>query len=119
MHRRSFLHAGAAASLVGAIPRLARAQQAFDPKPSAGWRTFEITTRAELQFPEGISRAWIPVPSVESNYQKVLGTTWSGNGSVRLASDGKYGANMVVAEWNPAEKNPVVEVVSTFSTINR
>jgi len=119
MHRRSFLHAGAAASLVGAIPRLARAQQAFDPKPSAGWRTFEVTTRVELQWPEGTSRVWIPVPSVESSYQKVLGTTWSGNGSVRLASDGKYGANMVAAEWDPSDKNPVVEVVSTFSTINR
>jgi transglutaminase-like putative cysteine protease len=119
MHRRSFLQAGAAASLAGAIPRFARAQQLpFDPKPS-GWRTFEITTRAELQFPEGTSRVWIPVPSVESSYQKVLDTTWSGNGSVRLASDGKYGANMVVAEWNPSEKDPVVEVVSTFSTINR
>jgi hypothetical protein len=119
MHRRSFLQASAAASLVGALPRFARAQQAsFDPKPS-GWRTFEVTTRVELQWPEGTSRVWIPVPSVENSYQKVLGTTWSGNGSVRLASDGKYGANMVAAEWNPSEKSPVVEVVSSFSTINR
>src|ERR1043165_1132446 len=120
MHRRSFLQASAAASLVGALPRFAHAQQpSFDPKPSAGWRTFEITTRVELQWPEGTSRVWIPVPSVENSYQKVLGTTWSGNGSVRLASDGKYGANMVAAEWNPSEKNPVIEVVSSFSTINR
>jgi len=120
MHRRSFLQASAAASLVGALPRFARAQQpSFDPKPSTGWRTFEVTTRVELQWPEGTSRVWIPVPSVENSYQKVLGTTWSGNGSVRLASDGKYGANMVAAEWNPSEKNPVVEVVSSFSTINR
>src|ERR1044072_7683478 len=120
MHRRSFLQASAAASLVGALPRFAHAQQpSFDPKPSAGWRTFEITTRVELQWPEGTSRVWIPVPSVENSYQKVLGTTLSGNGSVRLASDGKYGANMVAAEWNPSEKNPVIEVVSGFSTIKR
>ena len=119
MHRRSFIQAGAAASLLGSIPRFARAQQLpFDPKP-AGWRTFEVTTRIELQWPEGTSRVWVPVPSVEGPYQKVLGSTWSGNGSARIASDGKYGANMVVAEWNPSEKNPVVEVVSTFSTINR
>ena len=119
MHRRSFIQAGSAASLLGAIPRFARAQQLpFDPKP-AGWRTFEITSRIEILKPEGVSRAWVPVPSVESDYQKVIGNTWSGNGSTRLERDGKYGAAMVMSEWNASEKAPVVEVVSTFSTINR
>src|ERR1700754_529349 len=119
MHRRSFLQAGAAATALGSLPRLSFAQQLpFDPKP-AGWRTFEITTRVELQWPEGTSRVWVPVPSVEGPYQKVIGNTWSGNGTVRTASDGKYGAGMVMAEWNPGEKTPVLEVVSPFSTINR
>ena len=119
MQRRSFLQAGAAASLLGTLPRLSLAQHApYDPRP-AGWRTFETVTRIELQFPEGTSRVWVPLPSVESDYQKVLGNSWSANGSARIASDGKYGANMVVAEWSPAEKNPVLEVVSTFSTRNR
>jgi transglutaminase-like putative cysteine protease len=119
MHRRSFLQAGAAASLLGTLPRVSFAQQLpFDPTPS-GWRTFELTTRVELLKPSGISRAWVPVPSVQSDYQKVGGNTWSGNGTTRLVSDGKYGASMVAAEWTPAEKAPVVEVVSTFSTQNR
>ena len=119
MRRRSFLQAGVAASVVGSLPRLGLAQQLpFDPKP-AGWRTFEVTTRVELQFPDGVSRAWVPVPSVEGPYQKVIGNAWAGNASSRIVSDGKYGANMVAAEWNPSEKNPVIEVVSGFSTINR
>src|SRR5262245_47329861 len=123
MKRCSFIQAGAAAGVLGSLaPLLSRSalaqQLPYDPKP-AGWRTFEITTRVELQWPEGVSRVWVPVPSVEGPYQKVLGSTWSGNGSIRMASDGKYGANMVAAEWNPGEKTPVVEVVSTFSTINR
>jgi transglutaminase-like putative cysteine protease len=119
MQRRSFLRAGAAASLLGALPRLSFAQQLpYDPKP-AGWRTFEITTRVEVLKPEGVTRVWVPVPSIDSEYQKVIGNTWSGNGSARLASDGKYGANMVAAEWSPAERMPALEVVSTFSTINR
>src|SRR6185295_15476592 len=119
MHRRSFIQAGAAATALGSLPRFALAQQLpFDPKP-AGWRTFEITTRVELQWPQGVSRVWVPVPSVEGPYQKVIGNTWSGNGSIRMASDGKYGANMVMAEWASAEKTPVLEVVSTFSTVNR
>jgi len=119
MHRRSFLQAGAAASLLGSLPRFSFAQQLpYDPRP-AGWRTFEVTTRIELQFPEGTSRVWVPVPSVEGDYQKVLGNSWSANGSARIVSDGKYGANMVMAEWTPSVKDPVLEVVSTFSTRNR
>ena len=119
MHRRSFLQAGAAASLAGSFPRFAFAQQLpFDPRP-AGWRTFEVTTRVEILKPAGVSRAWVPVPSVESDYQKVVGSNWSSNGSARLASDGKYGAAMVVSEWPAGKAAPVLEVVSTFSTRNR
>src|SRR3954469_17820850 len=115
MRRRSFIQAGAAASLLGAVPRFALGpQQPFDPKP-AGWRTFEVTTRVEILKPEGASRAWVPVPSVQSDYQKVAGNTWSGNGSTRLERDGKYGAAMVMSDWSASEKAPVLEVVSSFS----
>jgi transglutaminase-like putative cysteine protease len=119
VHRRSFLRAGAATAALSALPRIAFAQQLpFDPRPGA-WRTFEITTRVEILKPEGASRAWIPLPSVESDYQKVMGNSWSGNASVRKATDPKYGAGMAVAEWGAGEKAPVVEVTSTFATRNR
>jgi transglutaminase-like putative cysteine protease len=113
------LQAGAAATALSALPRLSFAQQLpYDPK-LGGWRTFEITTRVEILKPEGASRAWIPLPSVESDYQKVLGSSWSGNAAVRKASDPKYGAGMAVAEWRAGETTPVVEVTSKFSTRNR
>src|SRR6185503_16716598 len=83
------------------------------------WRSYEITTRVEVLKPAGTTRVWVPVPSVEGEYQKVAGNNWSGNGAARLTSDGKYGAAMVVAEWGAGEKAPVLEVVSTFSTRNR
>jgi transglutaminase-like putative cysteine protease len=119
MRRRSFLKAGAAATALGALPRISFAQQLpYDPKPG-GWRTFEITTRVEILKPEGVSRAWIPLPSVESDYQKLIGNNWSGNASVRKATDPKYGAGMLAAEWNAGEKAPVVVVESTFATRNR
>ncbi|HEY8252484.1 MAG TPA: transglutaminase domain-containing protein [Burkholderiales bacterium] len=119
MRRRSFLQAGAAASVLSTLPRLGLAQQLpYDPRPS-GWRTFEVTTRVEILKPAGGSRAWVPLPSIEGDYQKLIGNTWSGNGSTRVARDGKYGAAMVMSEWSAAEKAPVLEVVSTFSTQNR
>ena len=119
MDRRKFLQSGTAAVAFASLPRISIAQQLpFEPQPG-GWRTFETTTRIEILKPEGTSRAWMPVPSVQSDYQQVIGNTWSSNGSARLASDGKYGAAMVAAEWGPGEKAPVLEVVSTFSTRNR
>lgn len=119
MDRRTFVQSGAAAAALATLPRISFAQQLpFDPRPE-GWRTFEITTRIEVLKPAGVTRAWVPVPSVERDYQKVVGNNWSGNGAARLVSDGKYGAAMIAAEWGPAEKTPVLEVVSTFSTRNR
>jgi len=118
MHRRSFLQAGAAAAALNALPKTALAQQLpFDPRPGE-WRTFEVTTRVEILKPLGSNRAWVPVPSVEGDYQKVIGNNWSSNGKARILSDGKYGVAMVVAEWagTPA---PVLEVTSTFATRNR
>ena len=119
MRRRSFLQAGTAAAALNTLPRFAFAQQLpYDPRPG-GWRTFEIVTRVEPLNPQAPVRAWIPLPSVESDYQKVIGSSWAGNASVRKATDPKYGAAMVVAEWGPGEKTPVVEVTSTFATRNR
>src|SRR5262245_8721192 len=119
MQRRQFLQGGTAAAVAAALPRFSHAQQLpYDPRPGQ-WRTFAITTIIELQWPDGVSRAWVPIPSVEGPYQKVIANSWSGNGAARVASDGKYGANMVMVEWSPSEKTPVLEVVSTFATQNR
>jgi transglutaminase-like putative cysteine protease len=120
MKRRTLIQAALAAPLVGALPRFAIAQQLpFDPKP-AGWRVFEVTTRVEVVKPAGGSKAWIPLPSVESDYQKLLGDTWSGNTSnAVVVTDGKYGARMLMAEWRDDEAAPVIEVTSRFTTRNR
>ncbi|HXR58627.1 MAG TPA: transglutaminase domain-containing protein [Burkholderiales bacterium] len=116
MQRREFLAAGTALAI---LPRLSFAQHApFDPRPG-DWRNFEITTHVEVLKPAGVTRVWVPVPSVEGDYQKLGGNSWHSNGSAQLARDGKYGAAMVVAEWTPSERAPVLEVVSSFSTRNR
>lgn len=117
MKRRAFLQAGAAASVAGVLPNFARAT-GFDPEPGA-WRRYEVSTEIEILRPAGTTRAWIPLPSVNGDFQRVLGNEWSGNAaSARLATDGKYGAQMVVAQWHE-EAAPRLEVISRIATRDR
>ena len=123
MQRRTFLKLSAAVSAAGQIPAfatLAGAQHTeFNPRPGA-WRTYEVTTRIELLKPSGVSRVWIPLPVVESEYQKPLGNKWSGNAKImRSVADPVYGAGMLYAEWPVGEAAPVVDVVSRFHTQDR
>src|SRR5262249_3733176 len=117
MNRRTFLRAAASLSAVAATSRGA----GFPPPahapprefaPRAGtWRTFEITTRVEILEPAGVNRAWLPIPSVKSDYQKPLGDQWTGSAKVmKVVGDGTYGAKMLYAEWAPGETAPVVEL---------
>ena len=46
MKRRTFLPAGAAASLLGPLPGFPRPEQ-FDPRPGP-WRYFDVTTRIDV-----------------------------------------------------------------------
>ena len=126
MNRRSFLRVAAAAPVVAATSHLhllaspARAQQKeFAPRLGT-WRTFEITTRVEVLEPAGVSRVWLPLPAVTSEYQRPLGDRWSGNARVmKTASDPHYGAAMLYAEFAAGEAAPVVEVTSRFEAQDR
>ncbi len=120
MKRRTFLMAAAAAPTLAQVPQWAMAQQLpFNPKP-ANWRTFELVTRVEVAKPAGATKIWIPLPSVDSDYQETVGDTWTGNsGSARVVSDGKYGARILMAEFGPGEATPWVEVTSRFRTRDR
>src|SRR5439155_1225912 len=104
-----------------ALPKLALAQQLpFNPRQAEKWRSFEVTTRVEIVFPQGGTRVWLPIPSVDSGYQKALDNAWSGNAqTAKIVHDGTYGAGMLYAEWPTAEKNPVIELYSRFATRDR
>jgi transglutaminase-like putative cysteine protease len=121
MKRRHFLQAAAAAPLAASLPRAAFAQQLpFNLQQATTWREFEIVTRIDVARPAGITKAWIPLPSVDGEYQKTSANTWSGNASTaKVVSDGKYGAQMVYAEWAAGESAPFMEVTSRFQTRDR
>jgi transglutaminase-like putative cysteine protease len=126
MDRRTFLRTSAAVPVVAAASQLpglasvARAQhKPFDPRPGI-WRTFEVTTRVEILEPRGVTRVWVPVPSVKDEYQNPGENRWSGTArTMRLVDDGTYGARMLYAEFADGETAPRVELISTVQTQDR
>jgi transglutaminase-like putative cysteine protease len=118
--RRRFIQ-GAGALLAGAGLPLARAQaeRRFNPAPGR-WRHFEVTTRIELLDAQGASQVWLPVPSLDTGYQRSLANRWTGNAGVaRIVGDAKYGAKMLHAQFAAGTASPVIELVSTVQTQDR
>ena len=126
MNRRTFLKLAATLPAASALSRLPGAgslfalqQKDFAPYPGS-WRAWEVTTRLEILQPQGITRVWVPVPVVQSDYQRLQGTRWSGNARLmKRLEDPRSGAAMVYAEFPESEKAPVLEVVSRFETRDR
>jgi transglutaminase-like putative cysteine protease len=114
MDRRSFLKtAGAVSALsLSSVSLSSRAQE-------GSWRNFEMTTRVDLLIGAPPAKIWIPVPSVNSDYQKVGETTFkTQGGKAALVQDPRYGAGILAAAFGDSDK-PYVEVTTRFSTRDR
>jgi hypothetical protein len=76
MQRRDFLMTSAALA-AGAVWPASQAMAAFDPSPEDGWRTFEVTHRVEVLKPQGATRVWLPLPSMqEQDWIRPMGNLW-------------------------------------------
>ncbi len=114
MDRRAFLKTGIAFSTAVSLPlRGALAE--------SGWRSYEVVSQVELQWPEGMSRVWLPLPmTIDTEWQRSFGSSWSGNAArAQVLSDGKYGAAMLYAEWPAGVASPRLEVTSRVATRDR
>ncbi|NMG75679.1 transglutaminase-like domain-containing protein [Aromatoleum diolicum] len=127
MNRRDFLKTSAIAAGL-TLPAWSRAatpdpvhQPAFAPTPDNGWRVFELSSRIEPSATDGITRVWVPLPSVsDAEWIRPMGNQWQGNAQqMRVLTDPVYGASMLSAEWAAGTAAPVVEVVSRFATRDR
>ncbi len=122
LHRRHFITAGAALSVLPVLPvlpRLAQAQATFAPKPN-GWRNFQIVTRLDIAKPDGKVQAWIPVPSVnEADWFMSNDSKWTTNGTASLKRDPRYKAAFIHVQWDEKQEAPAIEVTSNVSTQDR
>ncbi len=127
MDRRAFLRTGAlaGASLAsrGLVFAEAAPERPFAPTPEAGWRTFEVTSRVEVQRGSRPAKVWIPLPSVyEPRWIRPMGNLWQGNfDGARVVSEPRWGTSILLAEWETgsAAQAPVLEVVTRFSARDR
>jgi transglutaminase-like putative cysteine protease len=122
--RRSFVKNTVLASVASAFPAINFAQSTevparqFSPVPGA-WRSFEVTTRVEIAPPRGATRVWIPLPSVNSDWQQSLESSYASNGTARIEDDNTTGARMLFVDFAVDQNRPFVELTSRVRTRNR
>ena len=125
MDRRRFIKLGtavpftaAAGSLTGIGQSWAQ-QKTFAPRPGQ-WRTFDVTTQVEILKPAGVTRVWLPLPSINSDYQKSLNNKWTAPGAqASVVEEGKYGAKILVVEFPVSVTKPTIELTSRVQTQDR
>ena len=84
------------------------------------WKLHEITHRVEVPAGDGAALAWIPLPSVLSDYSRPLGNEWTSNVGVRVLRDLKYGSTAMLHAQMPAGAGARwVEVTSRVMTRDR
>lgn len=123
--RRLFLKNTALSAAAAAIPALGFAQTAAAPArktfaPQSGaWRTFDVTTRVDIARAEGATKVWLPIPSVDSDYQRSMDSSFASNGIAKVVQDGREGARMLYVEFPAAQTTPYVELTSRVRTQGR
>ncbi len=118
--RRTVLKGGAAAIAAPLAAHHASAEERrFEPRVGP-WRSFEITTTVTVADHQGTSRIWLPLPDVDTDYQRSVGDAWSGNAtSARIVSDVERGVRMLRAEFAASVKEPTLVLVNHVQTRNR
>jgi transglutaminase-like putative cysteine protease len=114
--RRHFLQLAAAGGMI-ASPFAAFAQERrFAPQPG-DWRSFEITTRVDVNLSQGATRVWMPIPSVNSDWQRCLDSSFTSNGNAKRVS--QDGADILQVEFEAATQQPYVELTARVQTQSR
>jgi transglutaminase-like putative cysteine protease len=117
MNRRDFLRS---AGIMSAGVALSKADYLFraDTAP-ADWRTFEVTTRAEVLKHSGTTRIWLPAALLnQSPFQKTLANIFNAEGgNARLVESRADSLGIIAAEF-PAGVKPILTLTSRVATKN-
>ena len=117
MKRRDFLRSTSIVCAGLAFPNVGRLFA--ERSPSDGWRTFEVTTRAEILKPSGVTRAWLPTALItDTPFQKTVANRFSAEGgTAEMVESRTDGLGIVTASF-PAGVRPVLTLTSRVATRN-
>lgn len=119
MNRRDFLQStGLAVAGLG----LTKAQLSFSQQthpPSDGWRTFEVTTHAEVLAPAGETKIWLPAALIQDTpFQRTMSNKFNADGGkVRMDESKPPSLSIVVATF-PAGVKPILTLTSQVALKN-
>jgi transglutaminase-like putative cysteine protease len=120
--RRDLLKTGCAGAVAVAFPLsvlAADAPRQFAPQPG-NWRTFEVTLNVAVSDTQGTTRVWLPMPDIDTDFQKTLSQGWTGNAAeVKIVSDTVHGVRMLYAEFPEDVKAPTLQLTSKLQTRSR
>jgi transglutaminase-like putative cysteine protease len=122
--RRQFLQKTSLALAVSALPAInfaqtpAPAARQFKPVPGQ-WRDFELTTRVDIARTSGTTKVWLPVPSINTDWQQSFESSFSSSGKTQLTSDGAQGVRMLYVEFADSVAQPFVELTSHIRSQSR
>lgn len=118
MNRRDFLRS---TSVAVAGLSLSKAEFSFAQQPSSdGWRTFEVTTRAEVLKPAGETKVWLPAALIENTpFQRTTSNRFNADGGeAKLIENKNPQALGLVAATFPAGAKPVLALSSQVALKN-
>jgi transglutaminase-like putative cysteine protease len=117
-NRRQFLTTAATATLAATcLPQGIRAARADGT--TAGWRSFDVTTKIDLQHSEGRADVWLPLIQSAGEYQKAEAPRFvSAEADIKIEVDAASGTNIAHVTWSDQAQR-VVEVTQRVMTRNR
>ena len=117
MKRRDFLRSAGVASAAMAFPK-AGGLFAQGTAPEA-WRTFDVTTSAQVLKPSGTTRIWIPAALVSPTpFQKTLANDFKADGGTAKLIESRADSMGIITAEFPAGVPPVLTVTSRITTRN-
>ena len=115
MKRRDFIRTSGALTAGVLLPKFGNLLA--DPAETAGWRTFDVTTRVEVLKSTAPTRVWLPTALITPTpFQRTLSNKWEAPGATTKLSETKPDALGIVSAEFPAGVPAVMTLTSRVST---
>ena len=90
----------------------------FNPQPGE-WRRFQVQTRIQVLDPQGTTRLWVPLGSIESEWQRTTDVTWKTVGQARALQDATQGIKLLSVTFDATDQAPTLELTETIRVKSR